>query len=181
MTNSTQESSLRPGPLGRAARILLGLILLRFFWGFVTGFEAVAQPGNIALYFWAAIGMFSHVLGTVLPPLRQERLRKLIVGFSVLIALGITRAVFHSWWGPPIAWTLYVLALAGMGILGLEFTLAGLVGQIGCEKTVIPNLLRRNSPPQVESCALWDPIDRWERTWRQGAEDDDKQDTADRG
>lgn len=161
----THESTatLRPGPIGRGARVLLGLVLLRLAWGFATGFEAVAQPGNVVLYFWAAIGAFSHVLGTVVPPLHQDRLRLSLIALVLAGALAASRVLYHSWWGPPLAWTLYLLALAGMIILGVEFVLAGIVGQIGCEKTVIPNLLRRTGAPRVEPCALWDPIDRWEQ------------------
>ena len=171
----THEPSVavRPGPIGRGARVLLGLVLLRLAWGFATGFEAVAQPGNVVLYVWAAVGAFSHVLGTLVPPLLQGRLRLSLVTLAFAGALAASRVVYHAWWGPPLAWVLYLLALAGMAILGIEFVLAGIVGQIGCEKTVIPNLLRRTEEPRVESCALWDPIDRWERKLRQGEDNGD--------
>ena len=120
-----QEIPAEVGPIGRAARILLGFILLGLAWGFITSFEAVVQAGNVVLYAWAIVGMFSHVLGTVVPPFRNERIRLPLIAFIALSTLIADKFIYGDWWGPPLGWMLYILALAGMGILGMEFILAG--------------------------------------------------------
>lgn len=109
-------------------------------------------------------------MGTVLPALRDARRRRWLVSAIVGLALVVSLAVYRTWWAPPFAWALYLLALAGMGMLGLEFVLAGLVGQPGCESQVLPNLLRlRKGHVTVEPCPLWDRIDAWERRCRNSA------------
>ena len=154
---------VKAGPIGRLARVGLGLVFLWLFVNFAIGYDGVVQPGNVVLYFWAIIGAYSHALGTLIPPLRDSRRRFVLLFLLAILAFLLDFLLYSSWWGVPLAMLLYGLALAVSGVLGVEFVLAGMRGYLGCESTAIHNLLHRESPPEIEPCPLWDPIDRWER------------------
>ncbi|RME00043.1 MAG: hypothetical protein D6814_04410, partial [Calditrichaeota bacterium] len=123
-----------------------------------TGYGSVVQPTNLALHFWAGVGAWSHALGTSIPPLRAGKKRAMVLIPLIVLALMLDTVLYRDWWGPPFAILLYLLALVGSGVLGIEFVLAGLMGFPGCESTAIANLLHHGATPKIESCALWDPL-----------------------
>ncbi len=152
----------KTGPIGRAGRIGLGAIFLWLFINFATGYQAVVQPGNVVLYFWAFVGMYSHAPGSLIPPLSKFQTRVKVVLLLVAVALLLDFLFYQSWWGVPLAILLYGLALAAFGILGVEHLLAGIMGYPGCESTAFYNFRHADSTPKISPCILWDPIDRWE-------------------
>ncbi len=164
MAHSINSNNIaKAGPIGRSARVGLGIVFLWLCVRFISGYAGIVQPGNLALYLWAAVGVYSHSLGTVIPFLRKSRRRLAVLSLLLVGAVGLDLLLYGRWWGAPLAVLLYVLAIAALGILGMEFVLAGIKGYAGCESTAIPNLLRPDSEPKIVPCPLWDPIDRWER------------------
>jgi len=153
---------MRAGRVGRLARVGLGMLFLWVFSRFLMGYRGVVQPGNLVLYVWAWIGMMSHASGTLIPLFRRTGIRRGTWILLLVLAVGYDFIRYGTWWGTPLKVLLFTLALLGSGVLGLEFTLAGLLGHAGCESTVIPNLIKRGTPPEVRPCPLWDPLDRWE-------------------
>ena len=152
----------KTGPIGRVARIALGAIFLWLFINFATGYQAVVQPGNVVLYFWAFVGMYSHSLGSLIPPLSKLQTRIKVVLLLAAAALLLDFFLYQSWWGVPLAILLYGLAIVAFGILGVEHLLAGVMGYPGCESTAFYNLRHADSSPKISPCILWDPLDRWE-------------------
>ncbi|RMD92503.1 MAG: hypothetical protein D6814_16775 [Calditrichaeota bacterium] len=157
------EKPEKAGPIGRLARAGLGLIFLYLLINFATGYSRVVQPATMVLYFWAFVGAYSHVLGTLIPPLRDKRRRLVTLLVLAILALLLDFLLYGSWWGQPLAVLLYGLALVAFGVLGIEFILSGALGYPGCESTVFHNLLHQRSAPRIEPCPLWDPIDRLEQ------------------
>ncbi len=149
MPDPHPERLEKTGPIGRIARIATGLLLAWVFVGFATGYVKVVHPANLALYAWALIGIFTHSMGTLLPPLQNRRLRLSVIGAVLAAATLADYVLLGDWWGPPLAISLYALALIASGVLGLELIVAGLMGYPGCESMALPNLLSRRDRPMV--------------------------------
>ena len=152
----------KTGPIGRSARIVLGIIFLWVFFQFLRGLWQGSRPGTVTLVVWAGVGVFSHAVGTFIPVFRHSRLRVVFFLVFILLAGILGQLLWQQWWSWPIVYLLYALALVATGVLGLEFILAGLLGYPGCESTAFYNLLHPHAPTRTDSCPLWDPLDRWE-------------------
>ncbi|RMH95203.1 MAG: hypothetical protein D6681_13275, partial [Calditrichaeota bacterium] len=104
MNTAIQNKKIdKTGPIGRLARIGLGAVFLWLFINFATGYQAVVQQGNIVLYFWAFVGIYSHALGSLIPPLRKPPTRFIVVMLLAAAALLLDFILYQGWWGLPLA------------------------------------------------------------------------------
>ena len=159
-------SDRRAGPIGRGARAVLGGLFLWALYRFLVYRAEIVHPGNLALYFWALIGIHSHALGSLIPPLRATRRRWGILGGAVAGAVILDLLHNGHWWGMFLPALLYGLAIGAQGILGIELLLTAWLGHAGCESTVWYNLRHRREAPRIDPCPLFDPLDLWERARR---------------
>jgi hypothetical protein len=144
------------GPLGTAARVLLG--------GFMIG--SVIAAGFEPLEWALGLGVFPGVL-LAWQWLRARRTpRRLVatgpVGHALTIAAFL--ALYLTWWYAP---GLAVTSDAALIFFGGSMLLAAARGYAGCEVLAISNwLLRRDD--QV-GCVVFAPIDHVERASRAAA------------
>jgi len=149
------------GPVGRALRVALGVLLL----------------ASIATFYVSGSGQFvlaSAAVGV-----------GLIIVYIVLRAVvGGRRAGVGPWLGSVIALvplvSVYVLGpgggvifgagegqLGALTFLGVSLILAGLRADSGCEVMALPNALFGKRSDLA--CLVFSPVDRLERRWRRGS------------
>jgi hypothetical protein len=148
------------GPVGRALRVALGVLLL----------------ASIATFYVSGSGQFvlaSAAVGV-----------GLIIVYIGLRAVVGRRAGVGPWLGSVIALvplvSVYVLGAGGgvifgagegqlgaLTFLGVSLILAGLRADSGCEVMALPNAL--SGKRSDLACLVFSPVDRLERRWRRGS------------
>ncbi len=160
----------RPGPVGRLARLVFGLMCLWYVYGLlmIAGGN-VSQTGNIRPMIWNGMipGLFLVSYVVNIGYSRAWKKWPAIVSaitFTVVALVGYltsgtveTATLARLIWG----WELYVFAH-----LGLAFLLAATIGSPGCEMRAIHDLYSRiTGTPTKEHCCPIGPlhsIDQWE-------------------
>jgi len=160
----------RPGPIGRAVRLALGLLCLWYVFGLIqVSASLIGSDGRIRPVVWNGI-----VIGLFL--------------VSYIINIGYSRA-FKKW--PAIVSAGVFLAIAGVGYLaegnietqmlarvvwgwnlylfshlGVAFVIAAVIGTPGCEMRAFHDLYSRLTgvPTKEHHCPVGPlhPIDQWE-------------------
>lgn len=145
LTCSAPDGGLvRPGPVGRTFRNLLGI-----------GTLGAAVYAALAVEEWDAAAL--PLAAGILLFFGLDRLRIWSVPYVGFGLLPVWLAILIGFPGTVAA----NILLPSSFFLGLSFLIAGLKGYAGCEITAIPNLFRR-TPVEHGCAALWDTIDRWE-------------------
>ncbi len=160
----------RPGPIGRAVRLIFGMVcgyavvlLVTRGTGMITTRD-LNEPAwwpLIALGLW----LFPYVvnIGFGKTWKRSHLLAALLALAAVLAILG--RLTSQSFLGPPLGVFVYAWLLYTFGHLGISFLLAGVLATPGCEMRAIPHLwgLISGRPAKEHNCpGILSPIDRWE-------------------
>lgn len=161
----------RPGPVGRAARLALGIacawvIRMLFAQGdaLLSGDALAYVPGwwpMIVLGGWFFPDIFNIGWGVSVP--RRTLWVVLLLAGGAAAGLGAVRA------GTPFAGPLgvvgYVFVAYTYGHLGLALLVAAVLATPGCEMRSLPQLLariRRGEAREHYCLGMFTPLDRWE-------------------
>jgi hypothetical protein len=157
---------VRPGPIGRAVRLLLGLALAFAVWQLVM-YSDVADLRYPLFWFWALFSLwllpavvnigFGRIWG-------NWPLRLTAVGLAGVAAL-TSHFVYGQLDAPPLWWVVWSLMTYTLGHLGISFLLAALLGTPGCEMRAIPHLigLITSHARREHYCpGFLDRLDHWE-------------------
>ena len=159
-----------PGPIGRGARLLFGLLCLYYVYALIISWDHILTPeGAIIPFVWNGIlpGLFlvSYVINIGF----SRAWKKWPAIASMLIMLGVAGsgyAVTGSIETSQLAHTLHVWEVYVFSHLGLAFTLAGIIGTPGCEMGSFHHLytLITKIPTKEHRCPVGPltAIDRWE-------------------
>ncbi len=135
---------LRPGIIGRTARLLFAAVCLYTFWFVLINGDAFlgSTPAAltqavvaIAVAFW----LFPYVLNI---GFTKDWRRKPQVA-TVLLLLAASAASWISYGGilgPPLGLVVFVWLIYVFGHLGVSFALASMLATPGCEMRAIPHL-----------------------------------------
>src|SRR5262245_29836985 len=155
LTNSPPDARREIGPLGTAARLLVGLLLV----GSVVSGQLETHHLRPASWALGLLGFPAVVLAW-----HWWRMHRTPARFSAAGPLGnalgvvLFLALYLTWWYAP---ALSVTSDAALIFFGGSMLLAALRGDAGCEMVALSNwLLRRHD--QI-ACALFAPIDMLER------------------
>lgn len=135
-TAAEAERLPRPGPVGRAVRLLLGLALLYFFAGIVADFPELADGVNLANPLaWVGLGYMLYVIPEVTGmsfsrswPGRQVRLG---VGGLLVLAGAADLVLGGSPNGGALGITFGLLLALVFGVIGASFIVAAVVAAPG--------------------------------------------------
>ena len=145
-------------PIGRALRVVMGLVLLIYVAPVYRHLEVCIVLGTVLLM----LGLLA-VYG-VLHVLISRRLLALgpgpgaIVGLGILVALYVGGGLGGPFLGHGEG------ALAAVTFLGISLLVAGIRAQPGCEVMAIPSALLRQRTELA--CLVFSPTDWLERRWR---------------
>lgn len=150
----------RAGPIGRIARIILGLFLAWYLIRFVAAWAGLVRQGDLASYRPVYTGVVQQwnvafyalaLLGVYLLPVGTRRARFIGAGIAFVVAMGLDYLLAGHWWGLPMAVFLSAIIIAFFGFFALSLIIAGVAGYLGCEETAIPNALLRRAQPEVHT------------------------------
>lgn len=167
----------RPGPIGRAVRLLLGVACLYYVAGLVdVAGSLMTQDGRIRSVIWngmlPGLLLVSYVVNIgysrdwrIWPAIASGVAFVIVAVFGFLLAGNPeTQLLARSVW----LWEFYVFSH-----LGAAFVLASLIGTPGCEMRAFHDIYARISgvPAKEHECPIGPlaPIDRWEA--RKGSPD----------
>ena len=165
-----QGSIIRPGPIGRLVRLLLGVLCLYGLWELATiASDFIERPiellPNLSLMILLVLCIFNYVVN---------------IGFGkdwnfypiLLSLLVIATVAFLSWLvsGSPSSSALGIVILIWIGYfyahLGISFVIAAAIATPGCEMRAIPELIGKVQKREAKehSCpsSIISGIDRWE-------------------
>ena len=166
-------SLLKPAPIGRVVRVLLGLGALSFVYDAIAYRSEVfgsSPPDFYGWYLAIAVGLWvtPSVLNVGLSRRWGDRPRFVVVALlGATIALDL--AVYGTIWAPPLGIVLLVWLIPVLAYLGSSFLLAAAVATPGCEMRAVPDLWARlRGRPQVEHACpqLLYNLDAWEQRRR---------------
>ena len=159
----------KPGYIGRAFRLLLGVYLLYAVYQISAASPAElinALPENIGLWIAIAIAfwVFPEVVNIGWSLKRGNAPRVVIVVFAVIAAIwGFVQ--FGSFVAPPLSVLLFVWLIYTFVHLGIAFVIASVISTPGCEMRSIPHLwtLLTGKKTSEHFCpGFIDTIDKWE-------------------
>lgn len=168
----TEAGSLPlPGPLGRLARLLLGVAIL--FWFVPELLRALASvpaartlPTNPVFWFVVLITLVNtgHVVNLGLGRAWGRRPQIVVLALGA-IALVASLVIYGRAWAPPLAAMTFGWLIVINLPLGVAFVLAALLGTPGCEMRSFNHLIARlaGKDPTEHFCPGGiDRIDHWE-------------------
>lgn len=159
---------LKPGPIGRTVRLLLGLLFcygaLRY--GESPGVFTRIDAPPLVLFAGPAVAFW------LLPPVVnlgwgvnwKNRSRVYFLVLSALAA-GLDLLFYRGFWGPPLGGLVYAVTVYTFVHLGLSFLLAAVLSTPGCEMRAIPDLIGRLTGRRAleHHCpGALTPLDNWE-------------------
>ncbi len=124
-----------PGPVGRAARFVLGVVTAAVFAAVVSAHVATPPGSDIPtwLFFVAVLLAFRLVGDIVELSLRRPWGSATRAVAAAGIAAGVVAdvAVYGRWWAPPLAWYLFLLVEVTFGFLAVSFLAAAVLAAPG--------------------------------------------------
>lgn len=175
-TTFAEPGTLRPpGPVGRAVRLVFGVLILLTVVSLLPNVEAAlrrtALPSHPSWWIGVAIGLwvFPYVVNIGFTVSWRWWPRVLVataLGLSIVAPYALTGAT----WSPVAGALFLTFFFYTYGHLGISFLLASLIATPGCEMRAIPHLwslLSRRATKEHNCPGVLDPIDRWEtrRRW----------------
>ncbi len=124
-----------PGPIGRAARFALGVLVGAVFVA-VLASRAGGPPGhqNPSPLFLAAAVVAVYLVADVTDLGFRRRwgatARRVTAGLVVILAV-VDVVAYGRWWAPPLAWYLFLLVELTFGFLALSLIVAAVVAAPG--------------------------------------------------
>jgi hypothetical protein len=144
------------GPIGTAARLVLGLLL-----GGLIVYGQLSSSGHLAPTTWALglIGFPALVLAWHFWRIRRNPARfSDTSALSFVLSIALPLALYLTGWFVPFLW---FTSDATLIFLGSSLLLAALRGDAGCEFLALSNWLLRRSDQMA--CAVFSPIDSLEQ------------------
>jgi len=151
----------RSGPVGRALRLALGVLLLASIGRFY-----VSGSGQFVLAS-AAVGVGLIIVYIVLRAVFSDRRAGMAPWLGSVIALVPLISVYVLGAGGGLIFGAGEGQLGALTFLGVSLVLAGLRRDSGCEVMALPNALIGNKSDLA--CLVFSPVDRLERRWRHGS------------
>lgn len=167
-------SLVRPGWLGRGARLVLGVVILYAILPVIPAFaffrDAPAPPDDIGLWILAAL-LFLASRDVVNLGLGVRWGRWPQLGILVLTGVAVAAsAIFYGRaWGPPAGILFYVWLVGTAVALGVAFVLSAFLGTPGCEMRSYADLrarLRGRDASEHYCPGGIDVVDRFEQRVR---------------
>ncbi len=155
-----------PGPMGRAVRLVLGIVILKFIgdWLFIIDSSDYTQP-FILLWIAFSVVLVPYVVNIGFGINSGVKPRYVLVG--IWLIAGITGLLIEETWRSELLWSVIELTQIYIyGHLCLSFLLSAILSTPGCEMRAIPHLLGRVSKKGSKEhyCpGFLDNVDRWER------------------
>lgn len=160
----------KPGPVGRLARLVLGLLCAWYAKGLIdVSGDLIAGDGHIRTVIWngviPSLFLVSYIINIGFS--RHWKKRPAIVS---ALALAVATAVGYFLDGQVesvvLSRAIWVWELYLFLHLGLSFLIAGMIGTPGCEMRAVHDLYSRISgvPTKEHYCPVGPlhPIDQWE-------------------
>ncbi|RMF60294.1 MAG: hypothetical protein D6743_15175 [Calditrichaeota bacterium] len=173
---------VRPGPIGRIVRLVMGALLLRLAYSVVTelllpslggaGVFGWRAPRHLsiwvaaALCFWA----FPYVVNIGFTRNWRQKPRVVLLAVAALLALAAYVAR-GSLWSPAMGWLLVVWMFYVSAHLGMAFLLSAILATPGCEMRAFHDLWTRlTGKATAEHCCpgFLDKLDKWEAKLKSG-------------
>lgn len=169
-----QGTLIRPGPLGRSVRLIIGLLCLYVvfeiirYWG-PTSHRPIATLDERVLILLAPLCVTNYVINIGFT--KSWGRRPLMISVLALIACAAVSALLTGKGeGPILGVPLNLWLIYFYGHLGTSFVLAAVLGTPGCEMRAIPELLgrARGEASEEHHCpaAFITKIDEWEKRRR---------------
>lgn len=155
-TNQATRPHREIGPIGTAARLLVGLLLV----GFIV-YGQLATSGHLTPVTWV-LGLLGFP--TLVLAWHAWRIRRNPVPFSdtsplsFVLSLALPLAFYLVGWYVPVLW---FTSDATLIFVGASLLLAAFRGTAGCEFLALSNWLLRRSDQLA--CAVFTPLDSLER------------------
>ena len=168
----TPETLVRPGPIGRVVRLLLGIFCCYGAYRYGESPNALVRHDFPDLYLFVAPAVAFWLLPPVVNLGFGVSWQRRPQGAVLLLAGAAALAdflLYGSFWGPPLGWVVFALTVYTLGHLGISFVLAALLGTPGCEMCSIPDLIgkatgRTALEHHCPGCIT--PLDNWEAKHR---------------
>ena len=117
----------KPGPAGRIARLLAGLIVLYIFFEAVANFRSFkALTAPRSFFFWLALAVSFFALPDVMNigfGRRWRRKPQLVVFLLGVLAIVLDVVLYGSVWGPALGLISFLLIAYFTGHLGLSLVI----------------------------------------------------------
>lgn len=161
---------VKPGPIGRIGRFVLGSLSLSFVTGILPYYSRFINSNpldNSSPYLIGVLIAFI-VLNDVVNigfNVSWRRRSQAIFLVLVLLAIAVDLLLYGSMWGPPMGIVIFLMSILTHLYLGISHILAALIATPGCEMRSIPHLvakLRRRDIESVVCPGHWDAVDNWE-------------------
>lgn len=174
MPECSQPSALLPpGPIGRAARFLMGVVQVYFVYIVIANPGIVSSPNAPTnTMYWVGVGLAFALLSWTVNlafDLKWGKWPSLTAVAIALLAAGLNFGLYGTFWGVPLGLVVTVVAVYVHGHMGVSHLLAAIIATPGCEMKSIPHLaaIARGSESACASCpGVWKPLDRFEaRLW----------------
>ncbi len=171
ISNVSRDTLPTPGWLGRAIRIILGIIVLWGASGIVASFNQLVTithfPANVELWLFAGLLFFAMQdvidLGLGVQWGQIPRIVTLLLAGICIIADYI---LYARLWAPPLAIFFAIWCLVISIPLGIALILTGIVSLPGCEMRVYAALIAKmqgRSATEHYCRGGVDFVDRWEK------------------
>jgi hypothetical protein len=171
----------KPGPIGRAVRLVLGVVLLlsaysaayRVYAGTPTLSTSTDDPT-----FWLAAALSVYLLRDVIDGGFGQWWGRWVQAAVLVLAVaaaGIDVPLSESVWEPALSWLVNGLMVVVLGYLGINLLVQALVATPGCEVRAIPHLIGRlrGQATTEYRCLVFSVLDAWEaRLWTRGRVDE---------
>lgn len=168
---------LKPGPIGRTVRLLLGIFLLFT----TTNMAYMGYPGlgTVDPTFWLGVAVSFYFLRDAIDggfALSWGRWLQAVVVVLAVGAVAFDLLLYGSVWEPLFGLLIYWFSVVVLGYLGLTFTLQGIFATPGCEVRTIHHLIGRLLGRETAEyrCVLFARLDEWEAR-RRGDEGEKEQ------
>ena len=161
---------VKPGPIGRFGRFVLGALSLSFVIGilpYYSHFINVNPLNNSSPYFIGVLIAFL-VLNDVVNigfNVSWRRRPQAIFLVLVLLAIALDMLLFGSTWGSPLGVVFFLMSILTHLYLGISHILAALIATPGCEMRSIPHLFAKLLGHNIKGVVCpghWDAVDNWE-------------------
>lgn len=170
MAITKYSNVMKPGPIGRIGRLILGSLSISFVAGilpFYSDFINVNPINDFSPYLIGVLIAFlvlNDVVNIGFNVSWRKRPQAIFLALF-LIAMALDVLLYGSWWGAPLGIVILVMSLFTHLYLGTSHVLAAFIATPGCEMRSIPHLFAKLNGQDIEGVVCpghWDEVDKWE-------------------
>jgi hypothetical protein len=173
---SDPREFVRPGPIGLAARAILGATIIYWFVALLTKWNVFLDRDPIeSERYYTLFTVMALPLVCDLTFGRRWGPWPTVAFVAGGAALGLIGHVASGeWWNPVLAGWVYAGDIVVFAALAVSFPVAVATQSPGCELGAIPWVIARRrgttfEPPAFRCVVGLDVLDRWEAAWRRRA------------